>query len=96
MRLPEAIKRLIAKDETVTFVSHDQKEPEIVVYEPDCKVYQIHSVNGFLLVPHTIARRLPEPHGNITHAQGNVPCWKLAELADARRAGQQLANICSA
>jgi len=83
MKLPEAIKRLFTKDEVFTFVAHDQTEPTIVVYEPDCKVDQIHAVNGYLLVPHPIARRLPAPHGNITHAQGNVPCWKLVDLSDA-------------
>jgi hypothetical protein len=80
VKIPEAIKRLFEKDEVYTFVSHDQVEPTIVVYEPDCKVDQIHSGGGYLLIPHPIARRLPEPHGTITHANGNVPCWKLGDL----------------
>jgi len=81
VRLPDVIRRLFEKGEVYTFVAHDQKAPEVVVYEPDCQEDKIHAVNGYLLVPHQIARRLPEPHGTVTSERGNTPCWKLAQLA---------------
>ena len=81
MRLPEEIRCLFRPDEIFTFVAHDQTPVATVVLEPDCPRDQIHAVNGLILVPHVIARRLPEAEGVLTHAQGSVPCWKLSSLA---------------
>jgi hypothetical protein len=82
-RLPQELRSRFLKTEVWGYIEHDQKPAEYVVFDPQCAADQIHLVNGFLVIPHVMAKRLPDPTRIITlpgqRAQGG---WKLTDLGE--------------
>jgi hypothetical protein len=81
-RLPQELRSRFLKTEIWGFIEHDQKPPEWVVFDPKCAADQIHLVNGFLVIPAAMAKRLPEPTRIIGLAEGTTGGWKLSDLGE--------------
>ena len=82
-RLPQELRSRFLKTEIWGFIDHDQHEIEYVVFDPECQPDKIHQVNGFLVIPATMARRLPDPTRQIhIPGKGTTGGWKLTDLGE--------------
>jgi hypothetical protein len=82
-RLPQELRSRFLKTEAWGYIEHDQKPAEYVVFDPQCPVDQIHLVNGFLVIPGVLARRMPDPTRIITMpGEGTTGGWLLTDLGE--------------